>query len=111
ALENHQHAPLALSEKALLQFLHPGDAIGKDMLDLLNVGGEAEAFCRIVIGELEMPRLVDAAMLDDLCELYGHPVALFRHFPASIPVPDKRPPRAACLNRCRPARARCGYRR
>ena len=111
ALEHHQHAPLPLGVKPLLQFLDPGNAVGEHRLDVRVVGGKAEAFRRIVIGELEMPRLVDAAMLDDLGEVHGRLVALFGHFTASIPAPDKQPPRAACSNRCRPARARCGYRR
>src|SRR5580704_8201024 len=110
-LEHDQQAPSPLGVKPLLQFLDLGHAVSKDTLDVLDIGGEAEAFRGIVVGELEMPRLVDAAMLDDLVELHGRRVALLDHFTASIPAPDKRPPRAACSNRCRPARARCGYRR
>ena len=70
ALEHQQHCPLAAGVKALLQFGELGDAVGEYRLDVLECGRQAEALGGIVIGELEMPRVIDPAPLDDLGEFH-----------------------------------------
>ena len=70
ALEHHQHAPLAAGVEALLQIRDPGNAVGENRLDVLDVGREAEALGRIMIGDPEVFRVIDPASLEDGGELH-----------------------------------------
>ena len=71
ALEHQQHRPLAVGEQPLLPIGKLGDAFGEDRPHLLDIGRETESLGRVVIGELEMCRPVDPALLDDLGEIHG----------------------------------------
>ena len=70
ALQHDQNRPAAIGVKPLLQFLKPRDALFENRLHILDIGRQAEALGRIVIGELEMPRFVDAALFDNFRKVH-----------------------------------------
>ena len=66
ALKHQQHGPLALGIEPLLQLGGAGDAMGQDRLYIPDVGRETERLGGIVIVKLEVLRIIDPALLDDL---------------------------------------------
>src|SRR5262249_29352818 len=70
ALEHDQHRPAAMGVEALLHILQARDAVGENRPHPFDVGRETKAFGRIEVGKLELVRLVDPAMFDDLGELH-----------------------------------------
>ena len=66
ALKHQQHGPLAMGIEPLLQVNEAGDPLGQDRLHVSDVGRETESLGGIVIVKLEVLRLIDPALLDDL---------------------------------------------
>ena len=79
ALKHDEHGPTTVGVKALLQLLKPRDRIRENRLHVVHVGRKTEAFGRIMIGEPEMLRLVDPAVLDDLGKFHLGLLLMRRH--------------------------------
>src|SRR5215472_9738534 len=69
-LEHDQHRPVGMSVETLLHGFEPRNSVGENCADLLDVGRKPKTLRRIEVGKLELFRLVDPAMLDDLGELH-----------------------------------------
>ena len=69
-MQHDQHGPAPVGVEPLLHFGEPPNAVGEDRLHVVGLGGEAERFGGIVIGEPETARLIDPAGFHDLRKLH-----------------------------------------
>ena len=110
ALQHHEHGPAAVRVKPLLHVGEPADAVGEDRLHLIDIGREAECLRGIVIGEPEMPRLVDPAGFENFCKLHRRLAGRAR-FIAARPFQDTPSENAACPHPDPQGSAQCGSRK
>jgi hypothetical protein len=71
-----------------LHFGEPPDAVGEDRLHVVGLGGEAERFGGIVIGEPETARLIDPAGFHDLRKLHDRLMDVHARNPWSYSNPQ-----------------------
>jgi hypothetical protein len=88
ALQHDQHGPAPVGVEPLLHFGEPPDAVGEDRLHVVGLGGEAERFGGIVIGEPETARLIDPAGFHDLRKLHDRLMDVHARNPWSYSNPQ-----------------------
>ena len=69
-LKHQQHRPFVVGVEFFLQFREPLDALAEQRLGVLLVDRQAAAFGRVMIGQTELARFVDAKLFGEFGELH-----------------------------------------